>query len=169
MKMPALAVLFLITISCSVESCQRACRDVHCLNGGHCSNGQCRCEGRWSGANCDTLCPIGWEGRYCATPSSLKFIRTWQATTTATGGVAVHHTIDITQGAFIQQLVISNFNNEGFTVTASLLDYDRFEILPQNATGSYTGPVEGSGYLNGDHLAINLTKNGVDYFANCNK
>lgn len=50
-----------------------------------------------------------------------------------------------------------------------MLDYDKFEILPQNATGSYTGSVEGSGYMNGQKLGINLTKQGIDYFADCNR
>ncbi len=169
MKIQWIAFLCLIVFSFWVEGCQRACKDVNCLNGGECSNGQCRCTGRWSGSNCDTLCPIGLEGRYCATPSSVKFIRTWQATTSSTATGTVNHTLTITQGSFLQDLVISNFNGEGFTVHASILDYNSFEILPQNATGSYTGYVEGSGYLNGDNLAVNLTKEGVDYFANCNK
>lgn len=50
-----------------------------------------------------------------------------------------------------------------------MLDWNVFEILPQNATGSYTGPVQGSGYINGEKLGINLTKQGIEYFADCNK
>lgn len=165
--------LILLTFYCLVtlaglSGCKPGCRDVNCQNGGECRNGQCNCTGRWSGAYCDTLCPIGWEGRYCATPSSIKFIRTWQATTTGNGN-SIKHPLTVSQGDIIQHIVISNFNNEGFSVVGSILDYNSFEILPQNATGSYTGPVQGSGYLNGNNLAINLTKEGVDYFANCNK
>lgn len=50
-----------------------------------------------------------------------------------------------------------------------MLDWNVFEILPQNATGNYTGPVQGSGYINGEKLGINLTKQGIEYFADCNK
>lgn len=151
------------------QSCQRACRDIECRNGGRCVNGQCRCEGRWSGDYCDTLCPIGLEGRYCATVSSVKFIRTWNATTTSPQTGTLKHPLYVTAGTSYVRINISNFNNEGYTVVGTMLDYNRFEIYSQNATGSYTGKVEGSGYLNEDKLAINLTKQGIDYFANCNK
>lgn len=151
-----------------LNACRKGCKNVECQNGGECFNGSCRCEGRWSGLYCDTLCPIGFEGRYCASLSRTKFIRTWNATTFSTNGTN-QHPLYVTAGSFAEQIVISNFNNEGFTVTASMLDYDKFEILPQNATGSYTGSVEGSGYMNGQKLGINLTKQGIDYFADCNR
>lgn len=168
MKM-RIALFFLIVISLfGAESCRKGCKDVQCQNGGECFNGTCRCPGRWSGILCDTLCPIGYEGRYCASLSRTKFLRTWNATTTAPGSL-VKHLLTISADNFAEGIIITNFNNEGFTVKASMLDYNSFEILPQNATGSYTGPVEGSGYLNGDKLGINLTKQGVDYFADCNK
>ena len=71
----------------------------------------------------------------------------------------------------MQQVIISNFNNENFSIVGTMLDYDKFEILPQNAIGNYTGMVNGSGYLNGSNMAVSLTKQveGIDYFANCNK
>lgn len=171
LSMKTLVYVFFLSIGmvACMQSCQPGCADKQCLNGGECRTGRCRCEGRWSGENCDSLCAIGYEGRYCATPSSAKFLRTWNAITTAPGLPQVQHTLTITQGNIVQRLVISNFNGEGYNVVGTILDYDRFEILPQNATGTYTGPVEGSGYLNGDKLAINLTKQGIDYFANCNK
>ncbi len=64
---------------------------------------------------------------------------------------------------------VTLFEEHDYTVIGTMLDYDKFEINTQNATGSYTGVVNGSGYLNGSNMAINLTKQGVDYFANCNK
>lgn len=151
-----------------LNACRKGCKNIDCQNGGECFNGSCRCEGRWSGLYCDTLCPIGFEGRYCAALSRTKFIRTWNATTSSVNG-SVQHQLTVTAGSFAEQIIISNFNNEGFTVTASMLDFDKFEILTQNATGSFTGVVSGSGYLNGQKMGVNLTKQGIDYFADCNK
>jgi hypothetical protein len=169
MKTVMLIFLLVTTLMVGVQSCKPGCADKQCLNGGECRSGRCQCEGRWSGESCDSLCAIGYEGRFCATPSSVKFLRTWNAVTTAPGLPESKHTLTITQGNIVQRIVISNFNGEGFNVVGTILDYNRFEILPQNATGSYTGPVDGSGYLNGNKLGINLTKQGIDYFANCNK
>jgi hypothetical protein len=145
---------------------------VHCQNSGECqSGGSCDCKGRWGGANCDSLCAIGYEGTYCNIPSRNKFVRTWNATTSSPGTGVVHHALYVVNGPIIQQVIIVNFNNEGDTIVGTMLDYDKFEILSQHATGNYTGIVNGSGYLNGSNMAINLTKQaeGIDFFANCNK
>ena len=154
----------------ALSGCKPGCKDVHCHNGGKCqSGGDCDCTGRWGGRYCDTLCPIGYEGSYCNIPSRNKFVRTWNASTSSITTGVVHHQLFVTNGPIVQQIIISNFNNENYTVVGTMLDWDKFEILTQNATGSYTGVVNGSGYLNGSNMAINLTKQGVDYFANCNK
>lgn len=151
-------------------ACKRGCKDVHCLNNGDCqTGGTCSCPGRYGGQYCDTLCPIGLEGTYCNVASRSKFVRTWNATTSSPSTGSVQHPLYVTNGPILQQIIITNFNNENYTVVGTMLDYDKFEIITQNATGSYTGVVNGSGYLNGSNMAINLTKQGVDYFANCNR
>ena len=45
---------------------------------------------------------------------------------------------------------------------------DKFDIITQNATGTYTGQVNGAGRLTDDKLTIDLTKQGISYFAICN-
>lgn len=151
-------------------ACKQGCKDVNCLNDGEClSGGSCSCKGRWGGPSCDSLCPIGLEGTYCNVTSRTRFVRTWNASTTMSGSAVVKHPLYIANGPIIQQIIITNFNNENYTMVGTLLDYDKFEILTQNATGNYTGVVSGSGYLNGENLAIDLNKQGVNYFANCNK
>lgn len=166
-----LFVAFVLAVLCVVAAgCKKGCRDVHCENGGKCQwGGRCDCAGRWGGTFCDSLCPIGFEGTYCTQFSRTKFVRTWNATTSSPSTGVNRHLLFVTNGPIAQQIIISNFNNENYTVIGTMLDYDKFEILPQNATGSYTGQVDGSGYMNGSNLAINLTKQGVNFFANCNK
>jgi hypothetical protein len=133
------------------------------------SGGTCKCPGRYGGLYCDSLCPIGYEGTYCNIASRDRFVRTWNATTSSnTTGVRTHP-LYITNGPIVSQIIISNFNNENYTIIGSMLYPDRFEIPVQNATGAYTGQVSGSGYLNGTNLGINLSKQGADYFANCNR
>jgi hypothetical protein len=162
--------LFFILIVLGASACKRGCKDVNCLNNGECqSGGTCSCPGRWSGELCDSLCPIGLQGPYCSVTSRTKFVRNWNASTSSGSSGLVKHPLYVTNGPIIQQIIITNFNNENYTVIGTLLDYDKFEILTQNATGGYTGVINGSGYLNGENMAISLTKQGVDYFANCNK
>ncbi len=170
MKITFFSFLLLFMAVFAFTGCKPGCKDVKCLHDGKCqAGGVCDCPGRWGGLYCDTLCPIGFEGTYCNIASRNKFVRTWNATTSSNVTGVIEHPLYVTNGPIPQQIIISNFNNENYTVVGTMLDFDKFEILTQNATGSYTGPVDGSGYLNGDNLAINLNKQGVDYFANCNR
>lgn len=167
----ALVALFLCCVLVfSIAGCKPGCKDVKCLHDGEClAGGTCDCKARWGGLYCDSLCAMGYEGTYCNIPSRNKFVRTWNATTASNSTGTVTHPLYITDGLIVQQIIISNFNNEGYNVIGTMTDYDKFEIMSQNATGNYTGTVSGSGYLNGDNLAVNLTRQGVDYFANCNR
>lgn len=152
------------------NGCRESCRNVTCLNGGTCEDGDCICPFRYGGRNCELNCNYGYEGLSCATEVRQKYIRTWNATTTSSLGT-VNHPLYITktQGNSVQTFIIENFNNEGYGFRASILSNTTFEILEQKAFGNDTSLVSGSGYLNGENLAINLVKNGVTYFAICNK
>ena len=170
MKTMFYSALLMLTLTVLGAGCKAGCKDVRCQNSGVCqTGGTCECKGRWGGKFCDSLCAIGYEGTYCNIPSRNKFVRTWNATTSSNSTGVVTHQLFVTNGLIVQQIIINNFNNEGYAVVGTMLDYDKFEILPQNATGNYIGAVSGSGYLNGSNMAINLTKQGVDYFANCNR
>jgi hypothetical protein len=170
MKITLISTIILFLSIGVFTGCKPGCKDVHCQNDGECkSGGNCECPGRWGGTYCDTLCPIGFEGNYCNIPSRNKFVRTWDATTSSPSTGSVHLSLYVTNGPIVEQIIISNFNNENYTVVGTITNYNSFDIMNQNATGSYPGPVVGSGYLNGTNLAINLTKQGVDYFANCNR
>ncbi|HLP50986.1 MAG TPA: hypothetical protein VK154_08905 [Chitinophagales bacterium] len=160
----------LLVIAFAISGCKPGCKDVSCLNDGECiAGGTCQCEGQWGGMYCDSLCPQGYEGIYCNIPSRNKFIRTWNATTSSPSTGMKEHSLFVTTGPIVQQILITNFNDEHFTVVGTITGKSKFDIMSQNATGNFTGVVVGSGYLNGDNMAINLTKGGVDYFANCNR
>jgi hypothetical protein len=170
MKVFGFSTLVLILIVTALNGCKPGCKDVHCLNNGECmSGGSCKCPGRFGGQYCDSLCPIGYEGNYCNIESRNKFVRTWNATTSSNATGTREHTLYVTNGPIPQQIIITNFNNEGYTMVGTILDYNSFQIYSQNATGAYTGLVSGSGYINGSNMAMNLNKQGVDYFANCNR
>lgn len=170
MKSVLLSVIIVCLCACALTSCKPGCKDVTCLNDGECiAGGTCKCPGRWGGAYCDSLCPQAFEGNNCNIPSRSKFIRAWNATTSSGATGTRQHTLFVTNGPIVQQIVLTNFNNEHYTVIGTITEPTKFEIYPQNATGSFTGIVTGSGYLNGDNLAVDLTKDGVSYFANCNR
>ena len=172
MKSVVFSLFILLLLAFSAAGCKLGCKDIHCQNNGECiSGGTCGCKGRWGGLYCDSLCAIGYEGTYCNIPSRNKFVRTWNATTSSNSTGVVHHSLTVSNGVIVQQIIISNFNNENYSIVGTMLDYDKFEILSQNAIGNYTGMVNGSGYLNGSNMAVSLTKQaeGIDYFANCNK
>lgn len=170
MKFILYCFLVLGTTMVVLNGCKPGCKDVTCLNDGECvAGGTCKCVDRWGGLYCDSLCPQGYEGNSCNIPSRNKFIRAWNATTTSNATGSKQHTLFVTNGPIVPQIILTNFNDDHFTVVGTITGPNRFEIYSQNATGSYTGIITGSGYLNGDNLAVNLTKDGVDYFANCNR
>jgi hypothetical protein len=162
-----LAVIIVLTVG--LTACKNTCRDVNCLNGGSCDHGLCDCAFQYGGKYCDTLCPLGFEGDKCDVQSRQKFIRTWSAITTSSDGHSSSSLLKVQAGSAITYVNIQNFNNEGFNVIGIISGKYAFAIYQQNAMGSYTGLVSGSGNLNGDKLVINLTKeNGINYFASCN-
>jgi hypothetical protein len=159
----ALLFLFLVT-----GGCNRACKDIDCLHGGSCDKGTCNCNYAYGGQFCDSLCPAGYTGEFCTTEIRAQFIRQWSATITSSSGPAVQQQLSITAGAGISTVAVSNFDNQGFNFTGVVATGNSFSFS-QNATGSYTGMVSGSGVVNGTNLLINLTKqDGTVYVANCN-
>lgn len=170
MKMKLGALVISILILLVANSCKQDCKDVTCQNGGECTTGGiCNCSGRWGGLYCDSLCPLGYDGNYCTTLSKTKFIRTWNASTSSSVTGTVQHPLYVTSGGGPEKIVITNFNNEGFSMIGYMSGKDKFDIVSQNATGTYTGNVNGSGRMSGENMTIDLTKQGVNYFAICNK
>jgi len=167
MKQALVGAILLLTLA--FAGCRNGCADVTCLNGGSCKDGECECTYRYGGRYCDTFCAAGYEGLNCSVASRQKYLRQWNATTRSTLGVTVKHTLNIAPAGNINNFYIINFNNEGYTIIATVSASTTFDIYPQNASGSYTGKVSGSGHIEGNRLSINLTKQGgPDYFADCN-
>ena len=71
-------ITLLSFISVAYFSCTKtgsnplSCDGIYCDNGGHCNLGRC-------------ICPAGYEGLYCSTPSASKFVGTWDLTQKITG------------------------------------------------------------------------------------
>ena len=170
MRRIAFVLIAALTLALTNSGCKRACKDVTCFNGGDCnSSGMCNCVNRWGGLNCEEFCPLGYEGSFCNQLSRRNVIRTWNATTTSPNTGTVQHPLYITEGTTAEKIIINNFNNEGYTMIGYFSGKGKFDIVSQNATGSFTGIVDGAGNLNGDKLTIDLTKEGINYFASCNK
>jgi hypothetical protein len=152
-----------------IAGCKNACKDISCLHGGTCKDGTCNCAYGFGGKFCDTACPAGYEGEFCSIVIRDKFMRQWSAVTNSSSGGTVNHALYITAGTAMSNINISNFDNENFSVVGTVSGTYTFDIFTQNATGSYTGSVSGSGKLNGQKLSIDLVnQNGIHYFVTCN-
>lgn len=161
-------LLTILYIALGYAGCNNACDGQVCLNGGTCNDGLCECAGRYGGENCDTFCPVGYEGNNCEIQNRTKFVKQWSAHTRSSAGADVKHALNISPAGSISTVYISNIASQAFTVTGTISGRTTMDIYQQNATGNYTGKVSGSGYIQNNKLAINLTmENGVNYFMEC--
>ena len=148
--------------------CKDACSETVCLNSGTCNDGKCECVGRYGGVNCDTFCPVGYEGDNCETQNRTKFIAHWSAHTRSSDGADIKHALNISAGPTISTVIISNIASQAFSVVGTIGGRTNMDVYQQNATGNYTGKVSGSGEYSDRKVTINLTmENGVTYFMEC--
>src|SRR5688572_21012104 len=96
-RLLSFTLLFLaLTASFTFQSCKDECKEVACLNGGTCDDGDCTCENGFTGDRCQTGpcdnveclnngtcvngvcdCPDGYEGSDCGAAERDKFIGTY--------------------------------------------------------------------------------------------
>lgn len=163
-----LILLSVLFIALAYAGCKDACDGQVCLNSGTCKDGECECVGRYGGENCDTFCPVGYEGKNCEIQNRAKFIKPWSSHTRSSDGADVKHALIISAGGSVSSIYISNIASQAYNVVGTVSGKTTMDIYPQNATGNYTGKVSGSGYIQNNKLAINLTlENGVNYFMEC--
>lgn len=102
----------------------------------------------------DEVCPVGYEGKNCATEMRAKFIKTWSANETS-GSQQLVYTCNIAAGVNINQVVISsafsdNFFNNNINAT---VDGNTITIATQKPDGgSSPYSVEGSGTYSGGQI-----------------
>lgn len=163
-----LILLSIVAVAFAYAGCKNACNDMVCLNSGTCNDGKCECVGRYGGVNCDTFCPVGYEGDNCEIQNRAKFIKHWSSHTRSSGGADIKHALNISAGPTISTVVISNIASQAYSVVGTISGRYTMDIYQQNATGNYTGKVSGSGYIQNSKLAINLTlESGEEYFMEC--
>lgn len=112
------------------------CKDVVCNNGGTCVDGTCSC-------------PTGYEGTTCQTKSVDKFIGTWTATETCSGGSpSTYQVIISADPSAANKVLVSNLGDYGCTTggtitwngsvnSATLTINDNKCQYQMNATGNY--------------------------------
>ena len=164
-------ILILLSIAAMVFAYvgwKNACNDTVCLNSGTCNDGKCECVGRYGGVNCDTFCPVGYEGDNCEIQNRAKFIKNWSSHTRTSAGADFKHALVVSPGSSISTVVISNIAGQAFSVVGTVGSKTTMDIYQQNAAGNYTGKASGSGVYSDRKLTINLTlENGTTYFMEC--
>jgi hypothetical protein len=155
-------------VALAYTGCKNACKDTLCLNSGTCNDGKCECVGRYGGVNCDTFCPVGYEGDNCEIQNRAKFIKNWSSHTRTSAGADFKHALVVSAGSSISTVVISNIAGQAFSVVGTVGGRTNMDIYQQNALGNYTGKASGSGVYSDRKLTINLTlENGTTYFMEC--
>lgn len=133
------------------------CKNVICLNGGACDDGQCNCA-------------VGYEGTNCATRWSDKFIGNYQASDECfTGGTSLYYNASISSVVdYANKISIYNLGVAcpGKNITAFINpEKTSFEIPMQNVCG--TQYVYGTGNLSLQDINIYLvTRDTITHTAN---
>ncbi|MCS6991649.1 MAG: calcium-binding EGF-like domain-containing protein [Chitinophagales bacterium] len=139
----ALSVLGLSTILLFNACEQDPCKDVVCLNGGTCEDGDCNC-------------PIGYEGDDCGVRTADKYVGTWSAAEVCDSGIYNYVATISASSTEVTSILISNFGGFGSSVVVkgTIVDPNSFTI-PSQAFGNVA--FSGNGTLSADGLTINIT------------
>lgn len=132
-------LLGLITIA--ISSCKvDACKDVVCLNGGVCDEGDCLCEPGYEGFNCETEQRSAFIGDYTVEETCNLGSFSYSITMSANS----------TEGT---EITLNNFGDFGFSIIG-IVDGTTVTFTDQPGTGS---TINGSGELENGVLIINYT------------
>lgn len=129
-----------IAVAALFSSCADPCKDVTCLNGGECVEGDCACA-------------TGYEGTDCGTRATHKFAGSFTANETCTSGSYTYSTTVTESSTDITKITFSNlydFTTLGVTtaIYGTVSNSTTLTIPSQvvtSSTDSYT--VSGSGSI----------------------
>lgn len=163
------------------SSCRDKCKDVVCLNGGTCADGDCICPEPWGGADCSIntdpchdvnclnggsctngacVCPHGYEGVDCGTSSVTKFVGIYSGKEQCSTG-SYEYTVQMAPSATnITNLLIDNLYESNMVITATLDQGSTMSFsIPDTTLNSIT--IQGTGSINstGTTVTINYTVN----------
>lgn len=167
-------VLSLSFLLAFISGCnQSACTDVNCLNGGECNHGECVCPEGFSGEYCENVgeedpcenvsclnggvcvdgscvCPEGFSGTNCETSVGSPMLGTYSVSQSCSDNTNASFSITITQGSINDQVIISNFGNDGIELIG-VVNGTSLQV-PSQTVGSST--YNGYGNLQGSVLEI---------------
>ncbi len=141
------AILTFSAISAVVyTSCKKdACKDVTCLHGGVCSDGNC------------ITCDIGYEGANCATLSRAKFIGTYTGSEICTTGTD-NYTVTISENSSNDLfLTYTNLYNESITATCTMTGSTAFSFAGTQVVGGTPVTFSGTASLVGSTITVTYT------------
>jgi hypothetical protein len=152
------ALSMMLAVSLFIPSCKDKCKDVSCLNGGTCEDGDCKCPASATGADCGT-CATGYWGTNCSMSCANCSSYTGNYQTFAgncTTGSPFNQAVTASTSAS-DMITISNFNNEnGWNVNATLTSATALTIASQN-NPSNTFKVSGTGTKSNNTVTLDLT------------
>ncbi len=123
----------------TLTSCKKdPCKNVTCMNGGTCQDGNCRCS-------------LPWEGSKCEVDARDKFVGSWRGTINCNPGSGPQEDVfAITKSSSVANRIIF-----GDGVYGELTSSSSFNIPNQTVNVDGTAvTVSGSGNLNGNQLTV---------------
>ena len=150
-------------------SCNQ-CKNVNCLNGGYCSDGNCQCISPYTGKNCEInscqgvvchnggncingvcACASGYEGIHCDSIVTTKFTGNFSCVQQCAASST--YNVTVTASGPISASNITFYSLHGFEVVA-VVNYYGINIQSQTIQTGQT--VSGDGYLSTDGTTITL-------------
>jgi hypothetical protein len=146
-KYIALSAILTFSAICAVvyTSCKKdACKDVTCLHGGVCSDGNC--------INCN----VGYEGTNCATLSKDKFVGTYTGSEICTVGTD-NYSVTLSSASDDLVLTYTNLYNESITATCTITSTSTFSFSGTQVVGGTPVTFTGTGTLSSSNLTVTYT------------
>lgn len=132
-----------------ISSCGDDCDTVVCQNEGFCEQGVCACQ-------------AGFEGEFCEILTREKLTGNYNITTSCDeGSTSTEEWAVAGSASALNEILINNFHEQAFNVTATLINNDFFELKESSLTSqgtiytvTGTGTFDGSGEIKVDYQLV---------------